>query len=121
MQRLTTTQWFRRRRVGLGWRPVSRQGWAVTAGAVALVIAVLTLLHGSSARIPIVVLILAVYALVGLLTGGAEAGPREPPGAEIPPSVEAPAAPRPKVTERRERPVPTGPPALTVEHLTKHF
>src|SRR5262249_47263582 len=52
-------RWFRRRRVGRGWRPVSWEGWLTTAVAVALVIGVFALMHGSAARVPIVILVLA--------------------------------------------------------------
>ena len=81
-------------------------------------IAAVTLLRGSSARLPVVILILGTYALAALLTGGAEAGATEPIVAQ----VDEPApTPRPEIPKRRERRVPTGPAALTVAHLTKHF
>ena len=78
MQRLTGTPWFRRRRTGLGWRPVSWQGWLVTLVAVGSAIGVLVLLRGSSARVPVVIVILAVYAVVALRTGGAQADEAPP-------------------------------------------
>lgn len=66
--------WFRRRSAGLGWRPVTWQGWPVTLVAVALAAGVLTLLHGSSARVPVVIVIVAAYVVVALRAGGAQAG-----------------------------------------------
>jgi len=122
MQRLTGTAWFRRRRSGLGWRPVSWQGWLVTVVAVGSAIGALGPLRGSSARVPVVIAILAVYAVVALRTGGAQAD--APPQTVIEP--ETPAArehtvPPPVVVQRRERPVPTGAPVLVVEGLSKRF
>jgi hypothetical protein len=127
MQRLTARPWFRRRRVGLGWRPVSSEGWAVTVLAVALAIGVLTVLHGSSERIPIVILILAAYAILALVTGGAEAN-AAPPASDDPASAAEPLKTqgtaheaRPTVVKRREPPASSGGPALVVEQLTKRF
>jgi len=111
----TGTQWFRRRRTGLGWQPVSWQGWLVSGVAVALMIGALTIVD-SAARIPIAILIFGLYAIVALRTGGARAAVT-PAAVEEPPPVHA-AGP---AGERRERPVPSGPPALVVESLTKRF
>ena len=61
--RRTSRNWFRRRPLGLGWRPVSWQAWTITLLAVAAVIGVLLILRGSAARIPIVILILAANEL----------------------------------------------------------
>ena len=128
MQLLSAKPWFRRRRVGLGWRPVTWQGWLVTAVAAGLVIAVLAAMRASSARIPIAVLILALYAIVALLTGGVRGQDHAQPAADRPgsatvaPSVSggnrAPASPAP-----RPRSAPSTPaaPMLVVEHLTKAF
>jgi ABC-2 type transport system ATP-binding protein len=124
MQRLLGRPWFRRRRLGFGWRPVSWQGWAVTLVAVALVIAVLALLHASLERIALVLLVLAVYAVIALLTGGRRAEPataasvplREVPAVESPPRID-----QPKATARRPGPATSRRPALVVEQLTKRF
>ncbi len=62
MQRLTGTPWFRRRSDGLGWKPVTWQGWLVTVVAAGSVVGVLALLRGSSARVPVVIVIIAVYS-----------------------------------------------------------
>jgi len=124
MQRLMGRPWFRRRRLGSGWRPVSWQGWAVTLVAVALVIAVLALLHASPERIPLVLLVVAVYAVVALLTGGRRAEPAT--AASVPlreaPAVEGlPRVAQPKPTARRPGPATSHPPALVVDQLTKRF
>lgn len=119
--------WFCRRRVGLGWRPITWQGWLVTVAAVALAVAALTLLRASSARVPIVILIVAVYAVVALATGGAR--PAETAAPEDQPSdgeaevgmggVEQRLALR-TLTSGRASSSPDGP-VLVVEHLTKRF
>ncbi|HXY84525.1 MAG TPA: ABC transporter ATP-binding protein [Gaiellaceae bacterium] len=118
--------WFRRRSVGVGWRPVSWQGWAITVVAAALVIGVFTLLHGSSARIPILIAILVVYAVMALATGGARTTPA--PAADDAHPAEGEAMreplqrPRPSAVPRLPQTPPTsGEPALVVEHLTKRF
>src|SRR5579862_6461015 len=81
--RLTGRPWFRRRRIGVGWRPITWQGWLFTVLAVALAVGALTSLQGSSARVPVVILIVAAYAAVALATGGARRGeaaaPEDPP------------------------------------------
>ena len=111
--------WFRRRRVGFGWRPVSREGWLVTLVAAALVAGVVAELRASASRVPIVIGIVAVYAIVAIRTGGLEgdqgvAAPveEEPQDAALPLPERAP-APR--------RSLAAGPPALVVEGLTKRY
>ena len=120
--------WFRRRQVGLGWRPIRWQGWLVTVLAVGLAASALTLLHGSSVRVPIVILIVAVYAAVALTTGGARrvevAAPEDQPTddeAEIGVGgVEQRLALRALSSGRVSTSSPDEP-ALVVEHLTKRF
>ncbi len=119
--------WFRRRRVGLGWRPIRWQGWLVTVLAVALGVGALTILRGSSARVPIVILIVTAYAVVALATGGATrveaAAAEDQPTddeAEIGVGVEQRLALR-ALTSARVSPSSPGEPALVVEHLTKRF
>jgi ABC-2 type transport system ATP-binding protein len=118
MQRMTSTPWFRRRRIGFGWSPVSWQGWLVTVVAVGGVVGAVALLRGSSARVPVAVAIIAVYAGIALRTGGAQAG--EAPQTESEPEREQPVPP-PAPARRRDRPVPSGAPALVVEGLCKRF
>jgi len=111
--------WFRRRRVGFGWRPVSPQGWAVTGVALAAGIAALTLLP-ARVRVPVAIAILAVYAIVALATGGAHADADEAAGDDArrhepdPPLPAQPPAPARRVS-------PTGEPILVVDGLTKRF
>jgi ABC-2 type transport system ATP-binding protein len=114
--------WFRRRRIGLGWRPAGWQGWLITVVAVAALIVVFAVLRTSPARIPIVILIIAAYAAVALATGG-----RRPPEEAAP--LEAEAEPVGGEEQRRAlRTLTAGStaqradgPALVVEHLTKRF
>ena len=121
MRQLSAKPWFRRRRVGLGWRPATWQGWAVTVAAVATAVVAVELLRRSPARVPVVILVIALYAIVAFATGGAADGAAT---AETPaePEVETPAPEptRPR-TARPRRPLPTGPAALSVERLTKRF
>ena len=119
MQPQIAKPWFRRRRVGLGWRPVSWQGWLVSVVAVGSLVGVLVGMRGSGARIPVAILILAVYATVALLTGGARAADAEP---AVEPELEGPPLPvAPAPARRRPPAAPTGEPVLVVEHLTKNF
>src|SRR5690348_15076387 len=125
---MRSSQWFRRRRVGLGWRPVSWQGWAVTGVAVASAAAVAVVLRGSAARLPFVILIVALYAVVALLTGGASAD--RPSSSDSESLPEAPSwaglndgqQEALRVLTGRNRQVGgSGAPVLVVEHLTKRF
>src|SRR5262249_38344055 len=122
--------WFRRRRVGIGWRPVSWQGGVTTSVALALTIGVFALMHGSADRFPIVILIVALYAVVALLTGGARTDSATPTVVVAAPAP--PEAARRRIDEprplphfpvpRRELVPETGAePVLVVEHLTKRF
>jgi hypothetical protein len=45
MQQHIDKPWFRRRTVGLGWRPASWQGWLITLVGVVVVIGVLQLIR----------------------------------------------------------------------------
>jgi ABC-2 type transport system ATP-binding protein len=129
MQRRIVKPWFRRRRVGLGWRPAAWQGWLVTGVAAALAAGVLVALRGSPARIPILVLVLALYAAIALLTGTRAAGPPASAETEPAPAIADQAAlpgageqrPAPPPARREGRARPSAPPALVVEHLTKSF
>jgi ABC-2 type transport system ATP-binding protein len=123
MQRPAGRPWFRRRSVGFGWRPVSWQGWAVSVVAVAIALGALTLMRHSPERIPIVVLVLGVYTVVALRTGGAHAAPPAPEAVDTePPNVEPPVEdPVPAAPRRREPVDTTGEPVLVVENLTKRF
>jgi ABC-2 type transport system ATP-binding protein len=136
MRRPIAKPWFRRRRVGVGWRPVTWEGWLITLVAVALVVGVLTLLH-TSAGVPVVIVTVAAYVVVALRT--AEAQRDDPPrddapqpngslgaslveaASEPPPPARRDEAPVRTEAAQRERPAVSGPPALVVEQLTKRF
>jgi ABC-2 type transport system ATP-binding protein len=130
MQRPIAKPWFRRRRVGVGWRPVTWEGWLITLVAVALVVGVLALLH-TSARVPVVIVTVAGYVVVALRTGGAQRDDAPlPNGALDALTVETASEPPPharrneapvRTAAQRERPAVSGPPALVVEQLTKRF
>ena len=125
---MRSQRWFHRRRIGFGWQPADWHGWTITLVAVACVIAELFLLRGSAARAPVAILIVAVYAVVALATGGARS-------AEEVTAADQPTGPEPEadanVAEQRQalraltsNPRSTssqGTPALVVEHLTKRF
>jgi ABC-2 type transport system ATP-binding protein len=112
--------WFRRRRVGIGWRPVAWQGWLVSLVAAGSAVGVLVAMRGSGARVPVVIAVVAAYAVVALLTGGAHAV--EVPVATEPEEAEAePVVPAPAPVRRRAAPAPSGVPALVVENLSKQF
>jgi ABC-2 type transport system ATP-binding protein len=130
MQRLVGRPWFRRRSVGIGWRPAAWQGWLITVVTLAVVAGVLVLMRGSGARIPIVILVFALYAIVAFSTGGARAD-TAPDTIDPAPVFDAPTeAPEPRAddrllrraaAQRREPPQASGAPVLVVEHLTKRF
>src|SRR5579862_5169476 len=123
---MSSRQWFQRRRVGLGWRPASWQGWVTTGLAAAAMIAALTLLRGSSARVPVAILIVAVYAVIALATGGsrfpAAAPAREQPSAEPVSGLGKDEQRRAlRALASRQPSAGAGGPALLVEHLSKRF
>jgi ABC-2 type transport system ATP-binding protein len=121
--RVSARPWFRRRRTGLGWRPVSWQGWLITAVAVAFVIGAVTQTGSPAERIPLVILIFAVYAIVALLTSGRRSESATP-AAEGPTvrSVAPVTIPQSRVRDTRPpRTTATGEPVLVVEDLTKRF
>jgi ABC-2 type transport system ATP-binding protein len=125
---MRSQRWFQRRRVGLGWRPADWHGWAITLLTVAATIAALVLLRGSSARIPVTILIVAAYVVVALATGGTRPAQEanaadEPTDSEANSSVagvEQRLALRALTSARVSTSSPDEP-ALVVEHLTKRF
>jgi hypothetical protein len=60
-----------RSRCGVRWET---RGWLLTLSFAAVAIALLVLLRESSARVPVVILLFALYALVALVTGGRQPG-----------------------------------------------
>jgi len=118
---MRSQRWFQRRRVGLGWRPASWQGWLITLLTVGALISVLALLRGSSARVPIAIVVFAAYAMVALASGGARP-------AEVTPAATEPSegdeglggADQRKALRTLGSRSPEGT-GLVVEHLTKRF
>jgi ABC-2 type transport system ATP-binding protein len=113
--------------MGIGWRPVAWQGWTITIVAIGLVGATLVAMRHSPARVPVVILIVAVYAMVALRTGGGSTRAPSPvterervpaPSPKDTPTVRERPVQRPP---RREARASTGPPMVVVEHLTKRF
>ena len=128
-------QWFVKRRMGYGFWPATWQGWAVTA--LALLLAIAVVIVSRSAKVGLValvgvVVVLAAYQLVAALLGGrtgARALPPQPEVGDRPARhiVVAPPAVAPITTyvasgrgESTRRPT-AGPAALEVSHLTKRF
>jgi hypothetical protein len=64
--------WFGPRRMGWGLSPISTEGWVVTVGAVAVIIAVaaFTGRHNPWTVLPVVVLLLLITFLKGTSPGG---------------------------------------------------
>ena len=118
MRRNLTKPWFRRRATGLGWRAVTWQGWAVTVAAAGLVVAVLVVLRGSPSRVPVVLAIAAVYAIVALATGARERIGETETVATAPERERPIVAGAPRAVFSAD---PSQPPALVVEALSKRF
>jgi ABC-2 type transport system ATP-binding protein len=127
---MVSRSWFRRRRVGFGWQPNSWQGWLLTAIFVALVLVLLVTLRASSARVPLVILLFAVYAMVALATGGrtrdettVRPRPAVPDEAFVRAGgvVEDQRVALRSLTAGREAGDGPGEPVLVVSHLTKRF
>ena len=135
----TSGRWFVRRRVGFGVRPVSWQGWALTAVLAVVVVVSVAGLRRSGLAGVIVLVAVGVYLAIGYATGGArrvsppDGGDRETADG---PSTGSEPRPHSRVTvgesERDRRlgalralvaPEDTtaGALALEVNHLTKRF
>ena len=123
--------WFVRRRFGVGYRPLAWQGWAIAGVLVAAAVVALLVVHTSTARIVLVLALVAVYNAVGWRLSG----PRPDPGdaAEEAPTV-AVRKPVERTPEQLEvmarlraeasmppRRSPSGDDAIAVEGLTKRF
>src|SRR5512133_1416348 len=104
MQRPIAKPWFHRRRVGVGWRPVTWEGWLITLVAVAVVVGVLTLLH-TTARIPVVIVTVAAYVVVALRTGGAQHDDAPRPNGALDALTTETASESPAPARRNEAPV----------------
>ena len=63
-----TTYWFRPKRYGYGATPISWQGWAVTLGTVAVVVAAVLFLRKSTALDPeFWIAVIVVFATIAAL------------------------------------------------------
>jgi ABC-2 type transport system ATP-binding protein len=141
MQPTSGARWFTRRQVGFGFRPVTWQGWLITAVAIALVVALLVLLRTSRGiAVVAAVAVLAVYLGTAALLGGVpRAAPAPAPDPLAPPPTShptsfttsppasfttslatAPAQVAMLATPSAGLPSPDGA-ALVVGHLTKRF
>jgi len=119
---MSSQPWFVPRRIGIGWRPATWEGWVITA--IMAVTAVAGLVAARISRTPVlivaVVAVVAVYTVIAALTARPPAAPPEREPAS--PSAPAAAPPLAAASERTTRTAPAaGPPALAVEGLTKRF
>jgi ABC-2 type transport system ATP-binding protein len=124
--------WFVRRRHGVGYRPLAWQGWAIAGVLLAAAVVVLVVVHASTARIVIVLALVAVYTVVGWRLSGerqdvgdaVEEAPtvaaREPVE-RTPEQVSAIARLRAEASTPSPRRGPARDEAITVEGLTKRF
>lgn len=62
------TSWFGPKRIGWGWRPVTWQGWAVTAAFILAVILTVSRLGKTTAGYSLLVLEIGVFFVVVLFT-----------------------------------------------------
>jgi ABC-2 type transport system ATP-binding protein len=123
--------WFVRRRLGVGYRPLAWQGWAITGVLVAAAVVALLVVHTSTLRIVLVLALVAVYTAVGWRLSGArqdlaDAVEEAPTVAVRKPVERTPEQLAVMARLRAEasmppRRLPTGDDAITVEGLTKRF
>ena len=66
---ITKHPWFGPKRIGWGWRPVSWQGWAITAGSVAVVVVATMAFGDTPMTVYIAVGSIVALVLVCSLTG----------------------------------------------------
>jgi ABC-2 type transport system ATP-binding protein len=120
----------------VGYRPLAWQGWAIAALLLAAAIAVLVSVHASSARIAVVLVLVAVYTAVGWrfsgelpdladaagdATGEAAGVVAREPVERTPEQVAAIAELRVEASTPSPRRRSAGDEAITVEGLTKRF
>jgi len=117
---LSGTPWFRRRQVGLGWRPVTWQGWLITAASVAVMIGVVTSLRGA-VRLPVLIVVVVAYTGAGWLTGGRFPEPVAEPVDDEPAQRVAPGPSRPARARRAVSGPSSGDRILSADRLTKRF
>jgi len=124
--------WFVRRRYGVGYRPLAWQGWVIASVLLAAAIVALLVVHASTARIVIVLALVAVYTGVGWRLSGerqdaanaAEEAPAVAPREPVertPEQVAAIARLRAEASTPTRLRGPAGDEAIIVEGLTKRF
>ena len=124
--------WFVRRRYGVGYRPLAWQGWVIAGVLVAATIVLLAVVHASTARIIVVLALVAVYTAVGWRLSGerqdvgdaveeAPAVAAREPVERTPEQVAVIARLRAEAWTAPPRRGPTGDDAIIVEGLTKRF
>ena len=124
--------WFVRRRYGVGYRPLAWQGWAIVGVLVAAAIAVLAVVHASTARIVILGALVAGYTVVGWRLSGepedvgeaveeAAAVAAREPVERTPEQVAAIARLRAEASTPAPRRGQAADDAIIVERLTKRF
>jgi hypothetical protein len=70
MLRLTQNPWFGpRRTLGWGWKPITWQGWAVSLGCIAAILACALAVPGVVLKIVAEVVLVLLLLLVCFLTG----------------------------------------------------
>jgi ABC-2 type transport system ATP-binding protein len=124
--------WFVRRRYGVGYRPLAWQGWVIAGVLVAVTVVVVVAVHASTARIVIVLALLAAYTAVGWRLSGERLSAQDEVEEVPAPAAREPVERTPEQLAviarlRSEALTPSsrrGPPgdyAIIVEGLTKRF
>ena len=68
MKRITKKAWFRKKVLGLGYYPVSLEGWILIAVFVIVIFATFAYLHGTLISYAILVIILIILWIIAWLT-----------------------------------------------------
>lgn len=76
MKRITKKAWFGKRILGWGYRPISLEGWLVTAVFLAAIFAGIAYIEETATRYALLAVILIVFHIIIYLTGNA-------PGSEL--------------------------------------
>jgi len=124
--------WFVRRRYGVGYRPRTWQGWVIAGVLVAAAVGVAAVVHASTARIVIALVLLVVYSAVGWRLSGEREDMADAIDEDTPAIAREPAERSPEqvaAIARLRAEASTVPPrrdadgadAITVEGLTKRF
>ncbi len=68
MRRITKKAWFRKKIFGLGYYPVSLEGWILIAVFVIVIFATIVYLHGTLISYAILAIILIILWIISWLT-----------------------------------------------------